>query len=213
MTLNFPSPLQIKMFYTSRTRPHVTGFYVRPAVGFVPTPGLDPSAYEFLGGDGTTVTDFDSFGALLAYGTGAELTPTTSRGGLVRLLKDPDIVERAELWYFPPQSNDGLFLSAIAYDTLGVSSDVTTPAVGNQLTMTFRTSEGGICRFQVMETATDNTTARYTYATAPNRLKVWINTFLDPTLPLIGKDGGRPIAFLRANMTQNEKIYRKVYRS
>lgn len=213
MTLNFPSPLAIKTFYTSRGREHVNTLYVRPVSGFDYSPGKDADQYEFQNGDGTTTADFGILCNVIVSGNGlSEMLPDTARGGLVRLLAETDSVQRCELWSFPPQSNDGTFLSAVAFDVGGDTTDTTTPAVGNQLTMTFRTDEGGILRWQVMETATENTVSRYTYNNAPNRLKIWINTLMDLNYPFIGKDGGRPIAFLRASMTQNERIYRKVYR-
>lgn len=213
MTINFPSPLAMKTFYTSRGRAHVSTVYLLPGPAFVPTPGLDPDQYEIALNNGIGTTDFPIVASVFVDGNGvAEGLPETARGGLRRLLAPSDNIERVELWYYPPQSNNGLFLTSISFNTAGNTTDVSTPVPANQLTMTFRTSEGGIMRVQFMEIASDNTTTRYTYVSAPDRIKVWINTVLDPTYPYVGKDGGRPIAFLRASMTQNEKLYRKVYR-
>ena len=212
MAQNFPYPLQLKVFYTFNNIEHVHTVGLRPDPLAMTLPaGEAPSAYELLNHDGSNV-DFESF--VTDYVEAPAYTDVPGFGGksgFAWLFGSGTAFSRAELWRYPPQSLDGQFLTAIDLSFTGKS-----PLAGVSLlqtTYTLRSSEGGTLRITALEGGFTSEFNRAPFSALPDREKRFIDGwFLQLSTPVIARDGGRAIAFLRRSNGQNEALFRKRHR-
>jgi len=195
---NYPGPYEIRLFYTTNEPVTISSHVLRLSLRLAtdPSPGTPFDAIQTLNKAGSP-------GNFLF----ADLTDllTVVRGFYVSAV---DFV-RAELWRYPPQSFDALFVSA---QSLGIGGTGTgTTQIAGQLIFTFRTSLGGIMKVDMRGT-TVAPREKLSFPTAFAAFNNLANYFLLPNTPFIGRDNGVPIATLYALAGQNERAWKRVYR-
>jgi len=195
---NFPGPYELRLFYATNEPINIASHVMRLSLRLAadPSPG----------------TNFDSIQTLNKAGSPgnflfADLTDllTVFRPFYVPAV---DIV-RAELWRYPPQSFDALFVSAQALGLPGTGTGTT--QIASQLIFTFRTSLGGIMKVDLRGT-TVTPREKLSFPTAFAAFNNLAGYFLLPATPFIGRDNGVPIATLYALAGQNERAWKRVYR-
>lgn len=197
MALNFPGPWQVRIEYVVAGREHVQklnciinpgneGNVGDPFSAFIPT---ERDGSETL----TLDLQVDAWAALMA-----PLFNST----------DGEIV-RAELWKIAPDSFDGSYYSAYAINVAGTSVNPTQDAAQSIITM--RTQEGGIARFDFLDTVIDQGPS-LTFTASPQEIRDII-LYLDSGDNLwVARDTSYPVAFIRFHPGQNERWFKKIYR-
>lgn len=134
MTLNFPGPNQVRLFYTCNTHPHVQQLNCEevshPGVGYA------IGNYDFAtraGGSVQADTAIDAWVALIKPMFSSTYTSFT----------------HAEVWEYDPGTNDGHFLTVYSLGVSGTSGSGLITA--GQAIMNFITQEGGNMRLDFME--------------------------------------------------------------
>lgn len=120
-----------------------------------------------------------------------------------------------ELWKIPEGTTDAVFISQYDVGLVGTNATASKPA--GQATFTFRSLEGGVARFQLMESSFtgDTKESRPYAAAAATNIADYITTG-DNTPPLRyfkARDNSAIFANVHFTQGQNEKLYRKRYRS
>lgn len=164
----------------------------------------------------SAVSAGDDFASIYVHcKDGSVDNPLTSKvDTYIELLKDfyhsTATFQRAELWELTPPPVNGTFLSA--YD-IGEVGDSATPSVpAQQLTMTFRTQGGYILRQQFMEPSIGGE-IKDPYPFANVAAKALADFILSDAGFVVARDNTFPILALNASYGQNEKLWRKRFRS
>lgn len=160
-----------------------------------PDPGDLFSVIETLRHDGSVSdleTDVDNYIAVLD-----DIMATTT-----------DFV-LAELWKYPAEGEDGVYVSA--YEIGATGAVATGATVAHQFTLTLRSVDGGIMRCQMMESALTILT-QFTFPFPAGNGSTISNYLRGTTHPWVARDDSRPIAAIKISGTQNEKLARKRYR-
>lgn len=193
MVTNFPGPYQADIFYTTLVSgvplEHVAKLNV-DCVGPL-FPGQDFSTIEFVTKGAGPV---NGLAAILDW---ADL--------MKAFFHTANTIDRVELWSVAPESYDRTFISAADIGVDGTNVGATIPA--SQVIFTFRTSEGGIMRLNLMEASE-----------LPGRPQTLPNGF--PTIDnvanfvvsdnnwILGRDTSYPVATIRYLPGQNEKLFK-----
>lgn len=202
MTLNFPGPQQLRIFYTIDAESlgalqHVMQLNFISAV----TP-LTP---------GTAFVDID----VVKAGSGqSHLEVTTD--DLVVLLKallaaDDATIDYAECWQFDVGTFDATYISSYTIGVAGTAVVAATAAA--EAIYSFRSQEGGNMRVVLMELSTPpGASLGYSDLNAANQ--AWVDHFKHATLaPYVARDTSYPIAFTRLHPGQSEALFKKRYRN
>ena len=197
MTLNFPGPYEIRLFYTCTINTpltHVARYNIQ-LVG-VPDPGDTFDTITVLQRDGNTkALDVlvDEWVALM------QAIYSTSQTTFVR----------AELWQNVFQSFQTSFVSTYA---LGLSGSVAQNVVAaGQSLVTFRTQEGGILKLSFMESIIASGPSDFE-PFSPSALQAMVDYVLAVTNCFLARDTSFPIAVIGHYPGQNEHTQRVRWR-
>lgn len=201
MTLNFPGPYQLRLFYTTASASfaalqHVAQYNI--ALTTDPSPG---AAFSTI----TAVT-----------GTGGPIVLSTLVDNWVALLRPifsnsaNNTIDYCELWKFTPGTNQSEFVSTYAIALAGQSAS---PMLASGMVIqTYRTIEGGIAKFYFMESVLTATT-RDAPPFAPADMDA-IRDFIATTpRPFLGADTSYPFAAIAQFPGQNEALFKKRFRA
>lgn len=194
MTVNFPGPGELRVFYRVQSLNHSQRLNFQ--YGTEPTPG-DSFANIVVERRGAADTDM----ATAAAAWGDLIAPLFESG-------DSEI-QRAEVWKYPAQSNNGTFISAQALNDGG--SNVAGTKQGGEYIMTFRTEEGGIMRLH-FEEVSESAGATQAYGDLPTEYADIVDFVLSVNNWILGRDTSYPIAFIAGYPGQNEAVFRKRFR-
>lgn len=119
-------------------------------------------------------------------------------------------LSRFELWKIPEGTYAGVFYSAYGIGAAGTGASPNVAAW--QLTLTFRSLQGGTARLQLMESmAGGNSKISPPYSSA------WITDLADfitaPASPVFARDNSFVFAQIHECQGQNERLWRKRYRA
>lgn len=116
----------------------------------------------------------------------------------------------AELWKYPAEGYDAQFISVYELGVQG--SNATTPTTAQQSTITLRTVFGGVMRCQLMETSqTGNNREAYPFgSTLATNMAAHI---MDSVRPWVARDNSRAVVPISSSLGQNERLFRKRFRS
>lgn len=200
MTLNYPAPYQVVIEYTTtppgfQTMSHKLSLNL--AEIDVPASVGDPfSAWTFVTRGGTSVTLQAAIDALVA--------------GILPFYPAASDFITATLYEYELASYEANWLSVYAIGLSGTSANPSNPA--HQTTWTHRTNQGGIQRFQLMETVnTGKTKQALPAGSAP--VDAITDYLTGLTSPFCGQDGGYLVAGNYLSQSENEKLARKRYRT
>ncbi len=198
--INFPGPQVLRLHYTvgplqGGTLSHVLNLNVKTTETFPP---------------GTPWADIE-----IIRSVGIPSAVTAVVNAIVNLIEDfynstdADFV-LAEVFNYAVGTNDATFVSS---DTLALpGTSVTATNEANMTTLTFRTLEGGLMRFQMMETVTADST-RLSYGDTGAGVQALVDYILDETSDWVwGKDTSRPIAFLGMSTGPSRAVFKARYR-
>lgn len=126
-----------------------------------------------------------------------------------------DTILSASLWTLDSPTADPLFVDEYSLAVVGTGTSAVTP--NSQLTVSARTNAGGLLRFYFMEgsfsvntKATPPSYAGLGTTATPASAMAALRTFVIGTDNFIfGRDGGRPISFLRAFGKVNDILRKK----
>lgn len=195
MALNYPGPLQLRLFYAVQTREHVLRLNFKTSLPIAPGAAFNTIfPDDRAGGNSITLSShittlhlgFDDF-----YNT-----------------TDADFY-RAEVWEFTPNTFDAQFVTSEALSLTGANAAATQAA--SQVIWTFRTQEGGVMKASFMDT---------NQAAGPSGNPPFTGAFLalqnalmGDDRPWLGRDTSYPISVIGYHPGQNEALFKKIYRS
>lgn len=200
MTLNFPGPYELRIFYDttvgSTVIPHEQRLNVKCQSD--PSPGALFSAINIVAGDNTVSdlqTEVDAWVALMKA-----LFHTSSN------------INYAELWKYTPGTFLASFISTYNIAVAGTSGSATASATAS--IFVFRTIEGGLMKVQVMEGVRAATT-RLAAAGLNASEAALVAYVLDPALGqfFLGRDTSYPFAFTYMYPGQHEALWKKRFRT
>lgn len=194
MTINYPGPYTIKLFYTISGRDHAQELNLD--LDGTPNPGDDFSTIDVVTRDLQAVT-LDTYvdtwvGLLQPF-----ISQTSTN------------FDRAELWSYAAQSFDGTFISA--YDVGLPGTFVGTTVIAGELIWTFRTVEGGIMRITIEEPVSTPGESQ-SYSEMGGTSQDLVDFVLGSGNAWLGRDTSQPISALKLHPGQNERAWKKFYR-
>lgn len=199
MTLNYPAPYEVKITYTTTptgfvTIPHVMSFNLPAATSLAgvgdPFGEWQFPTRSFADADLETIT-------LAVIAALDNFYPASAK------------YVKAELFHYASGSFESEWMSVMELDQAGAGAGTSTP--GHQITITARTNQGGIARWQLMESnATSRTKLAFPSGNAS--LDAIKNLMINPNMPFVGQDGGYLVAGNYASLTYNEKLEKKRWR-
>lgn len=194
MALNFPGPYEMRFFYTVDNLQHVQK--INCDVVGTPVVGEDSANITLQTKDSVGVnmeTAADAYGAL--WQDFFDDTAAT--------------LDRVELWRYAAESTDATYISS--YDlALDGESVVGEYKAAQQVTLSFRTQEGGIMRLVYLETPlTFNVVRPIQPATA---LKAMADYVVASDTWMLARDTSYPVVGISEAGGENEAIWRKRYR-
>lgn len=195
MALNFPGPWQVRLFYTVKTRVHEARYNVDIAVEA--DPGDPFSDFVPRERDGDTVTNL----ATHVDNWVTAIKPMLNSGD--------GTIDRAELWKIVPDTFDGIYHSTYNIGVAGTSAIATQDAA--QTVFTFRTQEGGIARFDFIDSILDQGPS-VAYASLSTTPKAIVDLILSANNIWLARDTSYPISFLFMHPGQSERWFKKIYR-
>lgn len=194
MTINYPGPYQVRVHYTTASRPHVQRLNV--AVSGTPDPGLNMASYDFILRGGGTVQADTAIAAWIGLIDSLFNTATTN-------------FTHYELWKYAPGTDDATFMSVLEGGATGASASAVVPAA--QSRMSFISTEGGTMFIDFMETIHQlAVTDPYPFANAD--VQAVANFVISSSNWILAKDTSYPIAARNWNVGQNEALFKKIYR-
>lgn len=199
MTLNFKAPYGVRLFYTTTPAgqplmEHTHEFFVDLTSPF--PPGTEAGDIELKSPDSSN-PPFPNFAELYVLKLQPFFATSTT-------------FIRAELWKYATGTNDGTFITVHPIGEPGTA--VTGSVAAHQVTMTFRSLEGGIARVQLMETKFSGT-GQASFPTGVAEIDDFAATLTGLSSPVIARDGSRLIVANKFSETQNEKLAEKRFRS
>lgn len=194
----FDGPYEVRVFYTVAAAgiaslEHRCTFDV--SLSSDPAPGTAPAEVIVENKDGSDVA-FSSFIDTFTAIAKLQFNVNTT-------------FSRAELWRSSEGSHDFQFITAYSFSVAGTSANPINLA--HQQTYTFRSTNGGIMRIQLMETVS-TFNGSVAYASAGAGEKAFMDYIVSSTKPFLARDNGRPYASNRVSGGQNEKLFRKRFR-
>lgn len=197
---NFDGQYEVRIIYDTLPTgftliEHTLTFDVLPdAVD--PAPGSDFADIPLITRDGSPLDLATAVDAFVA--------------GMIGIYPADSTIIRAELWFIPEGTFAGTFIATYAIDEPG--TNVTDNQVAQQSTFTFRSIGGGSGRLQFMESSiSGNGKTSYPYPAASQ------NAIADLVTAASGFIIARDNTFMFANIHlsngQNERLWRKRYRS
>jgi len=115
-----------------------------------------------------------------------------------------------ELWSYEEGTFNATYIST--YDATDEPEGVTSLQKASQLTLTWRTQEGGVMKNVQLEGMTAPA-VRTPYADLNAANQAWVDFFTDDADSFfLGRDTSYPVVFLAAWTGQNEKTFRQRYR-
>lgn len=194
MAQNFPGPYEVRIFYVVSLREHVAKLNVTPSSE--PSPG-DPF---------TSISCLDRNGSPRVLSVQVGLLVDEMDNWLNST--DADIL-RAELWKYEPESFDSSFVSTYDLSVAGASATATVPA--SQIIWTFRTGAGGSMRFTMLDVVTPPGVSVYPpYGGITASMAA---LFLDDTTVFHARDDSHPFANSGFHPGQNERLFKRIYRT
>lgn len=196
MTINFPGPYTVKIFYDVAGYDHILNLNV--AFATPPGVGVAFSSIYPLTDLGTT-----SAGSLQVWVDAlvTDLLPLFSAA--------ESAIRTAELWKNVPDSFAATYVTAYDISEAGTAGGNYEPA--SQEIYIWRTKEGGTMRLTLMETIDQVGQSEAYNDLSAGRKALVDNNFGSPGVWL-GRDTSYPLAFLRMHPGQNEKMFRVRYR-
>lgn len=199
MAPNYDGQYEIRIIYDTTPTgftimEHVLTFDVLPDVTVNPGDPFSVIDITMRGGGFITLdTAIDSFVA-----------------GMIGLYPASTSIIRAELWHIPEGTYAGTFISAYSIDEVGTNVGASQPSF--QATYTFRSIGGGSGRIQLMESSiVSNARLSYPYANAAQNA---IPDLITPTTGfIVARDNTFMFANIHLSVGQNERLFRKRYRS
>ena len=190
MTLNFPGPYQLRIFYTvslsSLVLEHMQSLNI--ALSPDPTPGDDFSTMQPVYPVGTTFTDLEDMLDTYIADMAACLGSASAS------------INRVELWKYDPGTFDASFVGAKAYSQAGTSGSAGQAAAQSIVTM--RTTLGGVFKYVIMESVIiPAVTDPGVIALAA--LEAIIASIESGEYPFLGRDGGWPFSRIAHYPGQN----------
>lgn len=197
MTINFPGPCGLRIFYSVDGREHKMEFNFDP-VDAVLTPGEPFAGIEAVskGGSNSNLADYID----------DVLMP------LIQPFYDDTLAafDRAEVWQYTPGTYQATFISAYSIGLPGTDDGSVIPAA--EQIWTFRSAEGGIMRVHFEE---PNTLpgASVGYGAMGAVGQAFVDAFLADENVFLARDTSYPIAFMRQHPGQNEAVWKLIYRN
>lgn len=200
MTLNFPGPYEIRLFYTV------------PISGFT---ALQHQARYNLRVDGTPDpgTPFSGIDALRRDDSPFPLDSEVD--DWVDLIKGMysstglSTIDFAELWKYTPGTFEAQFVSTYPIAVTGTTAGTT--ANSGQVIVTFRTAGGGIMKISLLETVISSA-GPDTLPFANAALDDMADQIVAGTVPWMARDNTYPFACIAAYAGQNEAVFKKRFR-
>lgn len=195
MAINFPGPYGIEISYT------VDGFTHSQELNVdcqgTPSPGDTPASI--------TLETIDLVGLNLDTAVNewvdlikAHLNTSTSYSDYT-------------LWKYTPLTTERIFITSASLSQIGTDATAYRPA--GQLTFSFRTQEGNTMRVVILE-STNNTDAQLPIGSlAPGKSKDIADYVLSSDRWILARDTSYPIAGINWSPTENERIYKRRFRS
>jgi len=122
-------------------------------------------------------------------------------------------LNRIELWEYPEASDDGFYISTFTpAGVTGVGLAPLAPNLAQQSTISFRTREGGVAKWQLMETSVGGlaTLDPYPFGTV---VATDMAAFLvSADSPVLGRDTPPLVTGTNWGTTQNSKLFQHRYR-
>lgn len=194
MAVNFAGPYQLRLRYGVNGDDHTVKFNVD--VDGQPTSYVAWNTINLIAKD-TTLLDLPTWSAAFRNAIGAML-PTSWETGTF------------ELYRIAPNSNDATFISSDS--TIFTGQRAITAIPDSQTTLTFRTQEGGIAKVVMLGVATD-ITSRGSLANPPSHYADIVTMMTESNSPILGRDTSPIVTSMNWLLTQNERLYKKLYRS
>lgn len=199
MAQNFDGQYEIRIIYD--TTP--TGFTIMEHVlTFDVLPTATPAVGEAFSGIEVSVRGGGS--------DQLDAAIDTFVAGMIGIYPATTSIIRAELWYIPEGTFAGTFISAYGIDEVGTNATASQPSF--QATYTFRSLGGGYGRIQFMESSiASNSRLSYPYANAAQNAIPDLITGSGNFI--IARDNTFMFANIHLSVGQNERLFRKRYRS
>jgi len=200
MTVNYPGPGEVRIFYNVTCEPGGQREHVM-RLSFIPTDVLEPeqsfAEIQLVRKDSTPS----------ALSVIVDLLVTR----IVPFFNASDaIVNYAECWAYEPDTFDAIYISAYQIGEVGTNLDPTYPA--SQVVTTFRTQEGGIMRVTLMDTAqTPGVPILYGQLEQPFD-DFADHFFLATKAYWVARDTSFPVACLRLLPGQSEHLFKSRFR-
>lgn len=115
------------------------------------------------------------------------------------------------LWKYDALSTARNFISSEALGVLGTNVSPTVPA--QQMTQTYRTAEGGIMRIVLLEHVYDSQGQSALATNTQDGIQTMKNIIVADSNWILARDTSYPIAPLGLSFGENERVWRKRYRS
>lgn len=181
--------------YTAPIRSHVCGIWVQPSS----TPSV-----------GDLPTDIDI--QLLGGSTAKLDVVALDYANRIRPLYNTAItIGTYTLWRYVTNYSRDFIASDTVTPTATGSGSIT---IAGQLTLTFRHAGGSPSRHTFLESNVSGDTQNALVANASgNSIQKYAAWVLSATSPVVGIDNTFPVATLSESRGQNEKVWRKIYRS
>lgn len=195
MPSNFPGPYVVEVDYNVDQIIHHLTWNVTCDVD--PPPGENPANIYLVNRGGATTLIAAAISTYLS--SIAPLYHTSTTFGT------------ATLWKITPLTNIRTYITSFGVGVPGTSAAVYNPA--QQLTLTYRTQEGGIMRQTFMEPSYVSNLREPLSGVANTAIQAMRDNTLAGTNVLLARDTSYPIAPLNVSSGQNEVIFRKRFRA
>lgn len=203
MTLNYPGPLELRIFYTTTFSgvaiehiQHLSFGYT----GTTPVPGTLPNAitptYRVAGGTNThmqsVIDDWvNDMKALFSSGAG-------------------NTIDRAEIWHYEVESFDAEFISSVPISVAGTSGSAV--VAGGQSIVTMRTAQGGIFKLSFMETVLAAAVTDSGAISSATLETMVADIEAGQQYPWLGRDTSFPLSRIAHYPGINERLWKKRFR-
>jgi hypothetical protein len=197
MTLNFPGPYELRIFYTGGSSPTLTH---SQRLNFDFTSAVNPGDNAF------------SANVVCRDGTPRTLQTVIDNylGDVLDIVHTTNEVSIIEVWKYPVfGSFEAIFIAADAPAEAGLATGSSTLA--GQHTITFRTFGGGVFKWTWLESVKGGAVQdNAPFAdTDLNNIRLF---FESATHCFVGRDGHFPLVGLRMSPGQNEAVFKKRFR-
>ena len=197
---NYPGPYEVRFFYTVDATP---GGPREHQMRLSCQLEADPEP-------GTLFADID-LTPRVAAAKALSLVAVEMANKIAPMFNSTDAsIDRAELWKYTPLTFQADFISAHDLSIAGTSTDPTVPA--GQLIATYRTFEGGVFKWTLMETA-QTPGVKIAQAALTGDFLALATFFTNPTYSYwLARDTSYPLAGLGWFPGQNEHTFKDRYR-